>query len=71
MYHTKRKQFQGTASCLNQNMILRTRHESKNLAIFHRNIYIVNRIKQDENYLAKLYTNLNVKVLSWKHLLTV
>ena len=31
---SKRKRFRRTGSCLNQNMISRTRYESKNLAIF-------------------------------------
>ena len=33
----KQKRFQRRASCLNQNMIWKTRNESKNLAIFRRN----------------------------------
>ena len=40
--NTKQKRFRRTASCLNQNMISRTRYESKNLAIFRHNICIIN-----------------------------
>ena len=43
--NTKQKRFGRKASCLNQNVISRTRYESKNLAIFRSNIYIKNVLK--------------------------
>ena len=56
--NTKRKQFQKNSICLNQNTISRKRYEGKNLAIFWCNIYIINVLKLDKNYLA----NTNLKV---------
>ena len=53
-----------TASCVNQNMIPRTRRESKNVATFRRNINNTNT--NNANVI-----NLKVEVLSWKLLLTV
>ena len=52
-------------------MISRTKYQSKNLAIFQRNIYIINKLKSDKNYLTKVYTNLKVEVLSGNCLLTI
>ena len=43
--NTKQKRFRRTAFCLNESMISRTRCESKILAIFRRNIYIIYVLK--------------------------
>ena len=62
--NAKGKRFRKTASCVNQNMIPRTRRESKNVATFRRNINNTNT--NNANVI-----NLKVEVLSWKLLLTV
>ena len=62
--NAKGKRFRKTVSCVNQNMIPRTRRESKNVATFRRNINNTNT--NNANVI-----NLKVEVLSWKLLLTV